>query len=113
MSGLRNNVTLIGRLGKDPELKEFDGGKCKSNFSMATKEVFMKDGEKQEKTQWHNVVMWGNLAKVSSDHLKKGSHIAVRGQVTYRSYDDKDGNTKYITEIVASELEFLEGKKAG
>ncbi|MCH2199623.1 MAG: single-stranded DNA-binding protein [Flavobacteriales bacterium] len=111
MSAIRNRVSLIGRLGKDPETKAFDSGKQKTSFSLATKEVYKKDGEKKETTQWHNVVMWDGLAKTASEYLTKGQEVAIEGKVTYRSYDDKEGNTRYITEIVASDMHML-GNKA-
>lgn len=103
-----NKVILLGNLGKDPEYKQFDGGKEKTSFSLATTEKF---GEK-ENTQWHNIVMWGKVAKVASDYLKKGSQVYLEGRVTYRDYEDKDGNKRHITEIVCDQMQMLTKKQA-
>ncbi|WP_306641006.1 single-stranded DNA-binding protein [Sanyastnella coralliicola] len=111
MSAIRNRVSLIGRLGKDPETKAFDNGRQKTSFSLATTEVYKKDGEKQEVTQWHNVVMWGSIAKTAAEYLSKGQEVALEGKLTYRNYDDKEGNTRYITEVVVNDMAML-GKKA-
>jgi len=105
MKTLKNNVQLIGNLGQDIEFREFDTGNTKTNFSLATHDYYTnKEGEKSEDTQWHNIVAWGKLAVWMSESLKKGDHVLVKGKLTYRKYIDQTGNTKYMTEIVASEF---------
>lgn len=111
MTSLRNSVHLIGRLGKDPEVYEFESGKNKARFSLATTDfIYDKDGKRVEDTQWHNVVAWGNLAKIAADYLKKGREIAIEGKLTNRKYEDKNGQHKYFTEIVANEILMLDRK---
>lgn len=111
MNALRNKVQLIGRLGKDPESFVFDDGKMKVNFPIATNEVFKdSNGEKTERTQWHDVVCWGALAEISNQFLRKGSELALEGKLVYRSYEDKEGTTRYLTEIVMKEMLMLEKK---
>ncbi|HCS20702.1 MAG TPA: single-stranded DNA-binding protein [Bacteroidetes bacterium] len=111
MNNVKNSVRLIGHLGQDPELKET--GKSKLvKFSLATNETYKNEaGEKVQETQWHNLIAWGKQAEVAKEYLKKGSEIAIEGKLTSRSYDDKDGNKKYITEIVVRDFSFL-GKKS-
>ncbi len=105
MTTLRNSVQLIGRLGNDPETITFGENKTKVKFSLATSDYYKdKDGERAEETQWHNIIAWGNTATIAEKYLKKGQEIAISGKITYRSWDDKDGNTKYMTEIVANEI---------
>jgi len=105
MKTLRNFVQLIGNLGQDVELKEFNSGTKKASFSLATNEFYTdNNGEKVEKTEWHNVVAWGKLAEVMTDHLSKGDQVIIQGKITYRKYDDANGNTKYITEIIAGDF---------
>lgn len=109
-----NKVTLIGHLGKDPELKEFDNGGKIANITVATDESYKdKDGNKVQQTEWHNVVFNGKLADVINKFFKKGSKIALIGKLRTRSWEDKDGNKRYQTEILASEFEFIESAKAG
>ena len=109
MNALRNKVQLIGRLGKDAEIITFDDGKVKARFPMATNVTFRNgDGERVERTQWHDVVAWGGLAEVVGQHLKKGSEVAVEGRLTYRTFEDDEGQTRYITEVVAGEMLMLE-----
>ncbi len=113
MANLRNRVQLIGNLGIDPEIVKFENGRKLTRFSLATTDVYYdNNGEKKEDTQWHNVVGWGSLAEISEKYLKKGSGIAVDGKIVYRNYDDKDGQKKYITEIVMDELFMLPRKNA-
>jgi single-strand DNA-binding protein len=113
MANLRNRVQLIGNLGTDPEIVKFENGRKLSRFSLATTDIhYDNNGEKKEDTQWHNVVGWGNLAEISEKYLKKGSGIAVDGKIVYRSYANKDGQKKYITEIVMDELFMLPRKDA-
>ena len=107
MQTLRNTVTLIGHLGQDPETK--DTGKSKlTKFSLATHENYKNDkGEKVTDTQWHNIVAWGKTAEIIENYLGKGKGVGIEGKLTSRSYDDKDGIKRYVTEIVCSELLML------
>ncbi len=108
MNALRNNVKLIGRLGQDPEVKTLDKGNKFAKFSLATSDSFTaKDGSRQEQTQWHNIVMWGNLAGICEKYLKKGKEIAIDGRLTYRTWEDKNGTKHTSSEIVASEMLFV------
>lgn len=105
MKTLKNYVQLIGNLGQDVELREFDSGSKKANFSLATSESFInKDGEKTETTQWHNITAWGKLANWMTDSLGKGDQVMIQGKLTHRKYEDSTGNMKYFTEVVASEF---------
>ena len=114
MNALRNKVQLIGRLGKDAEVVTFDDGKVKARFPVATNEVFKnQEGDKVERTQWHDVVTWGGLAEVAAQYLKKGAEVAVEGRLTYRTYEDGHGHTRYVTEVVANEMLMLEKKTDG
>jgi len=108
MSSLANRVTLIGNLGQDPETKTTESGKKLVHFTLATKEGFKNaEGQRVNETTWHNIVAWNGLADVAGKFLKKGNEVAVEGRIVYRSYEDKKGVTKYITEIVLSDLELL------
>lgn len=110
MAGL-NKVTLIGHLGADPEVRHLEGGKSVANFSLATTESYKnKDGERVDSTEWHRLVIWGNLVKVVEKYVKKGSKIYVEGKIRQRSYEDKEGVTKYITEILVNNLLMLDSK---
>lgn len=110
MSTLRNRVLLIGNLGQDPEIKTLDGGKKVANFTIATNDAFKNnEGQKVEETTWHNIVAWNGLAELASRFLKKGREVAVDGRIVYKSYEDKKGVTKYITEIVLNEIVLLRG----
>jgi single-strand DNA-binding protein len=107
-----NKVILIGRLGKDPEVKTVgsEGNKV-AEVSLATSETYKdKSGEKQSKTEWHKCIFWGNIAGVIEQHLKKGSQIAVEGKIEYRTYEDKDGNKRYVTEIKCTGMTMLDTK---
>lgn len=104
-----NKVMLIGRLGKDPEVKTV-GQTQVANFSMATSEKYTKDGQAQEKTEWHNIQAWGKLAEITGKYLKKGSQAFIEGKLSTRSYDDKQGVKRYVTEIIASSVQFLDSK---
>lgn len=111
MSTLRNKVQLIGNLGNNPEIITLDSGKKLAKFSIATNESYKNNnGEKVQNTQWHNVVAWNSTAEIVEKYLEKGKEIAIEGKLTSRSYDDKDGNKRYITEIVCNELLMLGGK---
>jgi len=113
MSALRNKVLLIGNVGKTPEIKTFDEGKKLANFSIATNEFYKnKQGEKVQDTQWHNLVAWGKTADIVENFLEKGREVAIEGKLTSRSYEDKDGVKRYITEVVVSELVLLGKREA-
>ncbi|MBI5464294.1 MAG: single-stranded DNA-binding protein [Ignavibacteriales bacterium] len=106
-----NKVTLIGNLGKDPELRYTSAGVAVASFTLATNESWKdQDGAIQEKTQWHNLVAWRKLAEIIGEYLKKGSKIYVEGRLQYRSYDDKNGVKRYVTEIVVDEMLMLDSK---
>ena len=103
-----NRVTLIGNLGRDPELRSTAGGTSVATFSVATSERWNdKDGNQQERTEWHNVVAWGRQAEVCSQYLRKGSGVYIEGRLQTRSWEDKDGNKRKTTEVVALQLQML------
>ena len=105
-----NSVTLVGRVGKEVESQDLNN-KTVAKFSLATTESYKdKSGEKVENTTWHNIVVWGSLADICVKYLQKGSLVYLEGKITNRSWDDKDGNKKYMTEIVCSEMKMLGGK---
>ena len=111
MKSLRNKVNLIGRLGKNPEVRNLDGGKTMAKFSLATSETYKtENGEKRTETQWHNLVVWGGQAKVIEKYVRKGQEIAVEGKLTTKSFEDKAGVKRYMTEIVVSDFVMLGGK---
>ena len=108
MNALKNKVQLIGHAGQEPEIKTFEGGKKLANITLATNENYTNNkGEKVEQTEWHRITAWGKLADLIDKYVIKGKEIAIEGKLTHRSYDDKDGNKRYITEIVATELLLL------
>lgn len=112
MNNLRNSVRLIGNLGANPEIKQFEKGNKMARFSIATNDVYNdKEGKKVTDTQWHNVVAWGKAAELVEEFLTKGSEVAIEGKLTSRNYDSKEGEKKYITEIVLNEMLML-GKKS-
>lgn len=107
-----NKVILIGNLGKDPEVRFTSGGKAVCKFSIATSEKFTSaDGQQQERTEWHNIVVWGKQAESAGQYLVKGRQVYIEGSIRNRSYDDKDGYKRYITEIQAHRVQFLGGGK--
>lgn len=109
-----NRVILIGRLGKDPEVRRLESGAAVGKFTMATDESYKdKEGNKVEQTEWHNVVVWRGLAEVAERFLKKGMLVYVEGKLTHRSYMDKDNQKRYITEVVANNFQMLERKGEG
>ncbi|NLP57125.1 single-stranded DNA-binding protein [Lutibacter sp. B1] len=111
MSTLRNKVQLIGNLGNNPEIITLDSGKKLAKFSIATNESYKNaQGEKVTDTQWHNVVAWNKTAEIVEQYLEKGREIAIEGKLTSRSYEDKNGEKRYITEVVVNELLLLGGK---
>lgn len=112
MNALVNNVRLVGRLGHTPEVKTVGKDKKMSRFSLATNESYRNaKGEKMEETQWHNLVLWGKQAEIAGQYLEKGKEIAVDGRIVNRSYDDKDGQKRYITEIVVNGFLMLGDKR--
>ncbi|CAI8227730.1 MAG: Single-stranded DNA-binding protein [Formosa sp. Hel1_33_131] len=105
MNTLRNKVQLIGNLGNDPEIITLESGKKLAKFSLATNENYKDaNGDKQTKTDWHNVVAWNNTADIIEKYVTKGKEIAIEGRLANRSWDDKDGNKRYSTEVVVNEL---------
>ncbi|OGC91134.1 MAG: single-stranded DNA-binding protein [candidate division Zixibacteria bacterium RBG_16_48_11] len=112
MAGV-NKVILVGNLGKDPELRYTPAGQAVATFSLATNRKWKdKDGQMQDQTDWHNIVAWGRQAEIAKEYLKKGSPLFVEGRIQYRTYNDRDGNKRYITEIVAQSVQML-GRKGG
>jgi len=110
MAGV-NKVILIGNLGKDPEVRYLDNGVAVANFSLATTENYKnKEGERVSQTEWHNIVLWRGLAEVAEKWLKKGSSVYVEGKIRTRKWEDKDGNTRYSTEILGDNITMLGGK---
>jgi len=108
MNAMKNTVQLIGNVGNDPEIKIFDGGKKLANITIATNDSYKNDkGEKVEQTEWHKVVAWGKTADIIEKYVTKGLQIAVEGKLTHRSYDDKNGEKRYITEVVVNEVLLL------
>ncbi|MEO5776320.1 MAG: single-stranded DNA-binding protein [Flavobacterium sp.] len=108
MNAMKNKVQLIGHVGQEPEIKTFDGGKKVANISLATNDSYTNaKGEKVEDTQWHKVKAWGKLAEIIEKYVTKGKEICVEGKLTYSDYIDKDGEKRYVTEIVISDLLLL------
>ncbi len=108
MNAIRNRVQLIGRLGQEPEIFSFEDGNKLAKFSMATDDSYKdKEGNKVERTQWHNVVVRGGLTKIVENYVTKGQEIAVEGKLTNRSYQDNDGVKRFITEVQCNELLLL------
>ena len=114
MAGV-NKVILVGNLGKDPEVRSLDSGAKVASFSLATTESY-KDrntGERKDVTEWHNIVLWRGLAEIAEKYLNKGSQVYIEGKLQTRSYDDKDGNTRYTTEVVGLNMTMLGGRGNG
>lgn len=110
MAGL-NKVILVGNLGKDPEVRHLEGGVAVANFSLATSESFKdKSGQRVEQTEWHNIVVWRALAEAAEKYLKKGMTIYLEGKLRTRSWDDKEGHKRYITEIVGDTFTIINRK---
>ena len=111
MSTLRNKVQLIGNAGNDPEIKTFDGGKKVANLIIATNESYRNEkGEKVEQTEWHRIVAWGKTPELIEKYVVKGKGNGIEGKLTHRSYDDKNGEKRYISEVVANEIILLGNK---
>ena len=105
-----NKVMIVGRLGADPEMKTLSSGQTVTNFNVATGENWVdRDGQKQERTEWHRVVVWGKLAEVCAQHLAKGRQVFVEGKLQTRSWEDQQGQKRYATEVVAANVQFLGG----
>lgn len=112
MNALSNRVTLIGNLGMDPETKTTESGKKLTHFTLATKDGYKNaEGQRISETTWHNIVAWNGIAEIAGKFLKKGNEVAVEGRLVYRTYEDKNGVTKYSTDIVLSELMLLRNGK--
>ena len=111
MYTLKNSVRLVGNLGTDPEVKNFDANKKLARLSLATNESYKNDkGEKVTDTHWHSLVLWGAQAKLAEEYLKKGDEISIEGKLSSRSYVDKDGNKRYATEVVVNEFLKMNGR---
>jgi len=108
-----NKVILVGNLGADPETRHTESGTAIANFNMATVESWSKDGEKQEKTEWHRIVAFSRLGEICGEYLTKGSRVYIEGKLQTRKWQDKDGNDRYTTEIVAREMKMLSAKSSG
>lgn len=105
-----NKVIIVGRIGKDPEVRHLESGKSVASFSVATSERYKdKNGNKKENTEWFNVVLWSPLSEVAEKYLKKGDQVYIEGKLSTRSYEAKDGGKRYITEVVGRELVMLGG----
>lgn len=111
MYALKNKVQLIGHLGAKPEVKKMESGKKRAVFSIATSESFRNTkGEKQTETQWHRIVAWGKIADIAEQYLDKGKEVAIEGKLTNRHYEDKEGNRRFVTEIVVMEILLIGSK---
>lgn len=108
MNAMKNKVQLIGHVGQDPEVKDLEGGKKVANLTIATNDYYINDkGEKVENTEWHKVAAWGKIAEIIEKYVVKGKEIVVEGKLTHRSYEDKDGTKRYVTEVVANDILLL------
>jgi len=111
MNVLRNSVRLIGHLGDNPKMRKLDSEKSVANFTVATNETFRdQNGNKMSETTWHKLVAWGKQAEVAEKYLKKGTEIAVEGKLTNRSYEDKNGETHFVSEIIVNSILVLDKK---
>ncbi|MBP6425279.1 MAG: single-stranded DNA-binding protein [Flavobacterium sp.] len=105
---MKNRVQLIGRVGQDPEVKNLEGGKKVTTITIATNDVYYKDnGDKVEQTEWHRVTAWGKTAEIIEKYVTKGKEIAIEGKLTHRTYEDKNGEKRYVTDIVVNEVLLL------
>lgn len=107
MSGI-NKVILVGRLGQEPEIRSTTSGQQVCTLNIATSETWTKDGNKEERTEWHKVVLWGRQAEIAHKYLKKGRLVYIEGRLQTRSWQDQQGQKRYITEIIANNMQFLE-----
>ncbi|PEN07648.1 single-stranded DNA-binding protein [Longimonas halophila] len=109
-----NKVVLVGRLGQDPELKYTNSGTAVCTFSVATNDSYTnRDGERVDTTEWHNIVVWGRLAEICDEYIDKGQQVYLEGQLQTRSWEDRDGNKRYRTEVKAQDVVFLGGSGTG
>ena len=105
MNAMKNRVQLIGHVGNEPEIKTFDGGKKLANLTIATNDTYRNDkGDKVEQTEWHKVTAWGKTADIIEKYVTKGKEVAIEGKLTHRSYEDKNGKKRYITEVIVNEI---------
>jgi single-strand DNA-binding protein len=113
MAGI-NKVILVGNLGKDPDVRHLEGGVSVANFTLAINEFYRdKQGARVERTEWHNISAWRGLAEVAEKYLRKGQQVYVEGKIRTRQYQDKENQTRYITEIIADEITMLSGRPQG
>ncbi|MCD4745879.1 MAG: single-stranded DNA-binding protein [Bacteroidales bacterium] len=111
MSGI-NKVILIGNLGKDPEIRRLESGVAVAKFSLATSESYKnREGNRIDQTEWHNIVLWRGLAEVAEKYLTKGKQVYIEGRIKTRSWEDKDGNKRYTTEIIGDNMTMLGGRR--
>ena len=114
MAGGVNKVILVGRLGADPDMRYTPSGQGVCELRVATSESWNdKNGQRQERTEWHRVVVWGKRAEICSKYLAKGRQVYIEGRIQTRNYDDKEGNKRYITEVIANDVQFLGGGREG
>ena len=115
MAGSVNKVILVGNLGKDPEIRSLGSGDRVANLTLATSESWRdkQSGEMKEQTEWHTVVMWNKLGEIAAEYLRKGSQVYIEGKLRTRKWQDKEGNDRYTTEIIASEMNMLGGRGGG
>ncbi len=108
MNSLKNRVQLIGRLGQDPDVRELEGGKRVARFNLATNESYRNgEGVRVEETTWHTVVLWNGLAELAAKYLARGRQVCLEGRISYRSYTDRNGAQKWVTEIIATDMVML------
>lgn len=112
MAGI-NKAILIGNLGQDPEVRYTPSGLAIANFSIATSETYTKDGEKETRTEWHRIVAFGKLGEICGEYLSKGRQVYIEGRIQTRNWEDKDGNKRYTTEIVANQMQMLGSRDDG
>ncbi len=105
-----NKVILIGNVGKDPEIRYTQNGTAVTNFTLATNETWTKDGKKEERVEWHNVVAWARLAEICGQYLTTGKQVFIEGRIQTRKWEDRDGGTRYTTEVVAQNMQMLGGQ---
>lgn len=108
-----NKVILVGNLGRDPELRYTKSGSAVANFSLATTDVFSKEGQREERTEWHRIVAWGKTAELCTQYLAKGRSVYIEGQLRTREWEDKDGNKRQTTEVHAQTVQFLGPRGSG
>lgn len=108
-----NKVILIGNLGRDPEVRYTQSGTAVANFTLATTEVWTKDGQKNEHTEWHRIVAWRRLAEICGQYLTKGRQVYIEGRIRTRKWEDRDGNERYTTEIEARDMQMLGSPGSG